>query len=82
MESFHAAGNELCLDAMQNIQIKGRNLITSLCLTQFLFSLCYYFPLGDMDLKRRDSVKRKIAEVLEHAERLLSIQTPTHNRNT
>ncbi|XP_057201523.1 sorting nexin-15 [Triplophysa rosa] len=37
---------------------------------------------GDVDLKRRDSVKRKIAEVLEHAERLLSIQTPTHNRNT
>lgn len=37
---------------------------------------------GDVDLKRRDSVKRKIAEVLEHAERLLSIQTPTHNCNT
>ncbi|XP_051562474.1 sorting nexin-15-like [Myxocyprinus asiaticus] len=37
---------------------------------------------GDVDLKRRDAVKRKIAEVLEHAERLLSIQTPTHNHNT
>ncbi|XP_055053587.1 sorting nexin-15 [Misgurnus anguillicaudatus] len=36
---------------------------------------------GDVDLKRRDSVKRKIAEVLEHAERLL-LQTPTHNQNT
>lgn len=36
---------------------------------------------GDVDLKRKDSVKRKIAEVLEHAERLL-LQTPTHNQNT
>ncbi|XP_051984546.1 sorting nexin-15-like [Xyrauchen texanus] len=37
---------------------------------------------GDVDLKRRDAVKRKIAEVLEHAEIFLSIQTPTHNHNT
>ncbi|XP_052008293.1 sorting nexin-15-like [Xyrauchen texanus] len=37
---------------------------------------------GDADLKRRDAVKRKIAEVLEQAERLLSIQTPTLNHNT
>ncbi|KAK2913517.1 hypothetical protein QQF64_030730 [Cirrhinus molitorella] len=37
---------------------------------------------GDVDLKRREAVKRKIAEILEHAERLLSIQTPTHDHNT
>ncbi|KAK7170998.1 hypothetical protein R3I94_001030 [Phoxinus phoxinus] len=37
---------------------------------------------GDVDLKRREAVKRKIAEVLELAERLLSIQTPTHDHNT
>ncbi|XP_059363607.1 sorting nexin-15-like [Carassius carassius] len=37
---------------------------------------------GDVDLKRREAVKRKIAEILEHAERLLSIQTPTHEHNT
>ncbi|XP_050969552.1 sorting nexin-15 isoform X2 [Labeo rohita] len=37
---------------------------------------------GDVDLKRREAVKRKIAEILERAERLLSIQTPTHDHNT
>lgn len=37
---------------------------------------------GDVDLKRREAVKRKIAEILEHAERLLSIQTPTHDHDT
>ncbi|XP_043099346.1 sorting nexin-15 [Puntigrus tetrazona] len=37
---------------------------------------------GDVDLKRREAVKRKIAEILEHAERLLSIQTPTQDHNT
>uniref|UniRef100_A0A8C2E4N8 Sorting nexin 15 n=1 Tax=Cyprinus carpio TaxID=7962 RepID=A0A8C2E4N8_CYPCA len=37
---------------------------------------------GDVDLKRREAVKRKIAEILEHAEILLSIQTPTHEHNT
>lgn len=37
---------------------------------------------GDVDLKRREAVKRKIAEILEHAERLLSVQTPTQDHDT
>ncbi|TRY55517.1 hypothetical protein DNTS_014033 [Danionella cerebrum] len=37
---------------------------------------------GEVDLKKGDAVKRKIAEVLEHAERLLSIHSPTHKHNT
>ncbi|KAG7330245.1 hypothetical protein KOW79_006467 [Hemibagrus wyckioides] len=37
---------------------------------------------GDVDLQQRDAVKRRVAECLEHAERLLSSQTPTQQRNT
>ncbi|KAF5905417.1 sorting nexin-15, partial [Clarias magur] len=31
---------------------------------------------GDVDPQQRDAVKRRVAECLEHAERLLSLQTP------
>lgn len=60
------------------------NLTTSLCSTLFFSSLSITrsLSLGDVDLKRREAVKRKIAEILEHAERLLSVQTPTQDHNT
>ncbi|XP_026990261.1 sorting nexin-15 isoform X2 [Tachysurus fulvidraco] len=37
---------------------------------------------GDVDPQQRDAVKRRVAECLEHAERLLSSQTPTQQHNT
>ncbi|KAF7706325.1 sorting nexin-15 [Silurus meridionalis] len=37
---------------------------------------------GDVDPQQRDAVKRRVAECLEHAERLLSLQTPTQQHNT
>ncbi len=45
-------------------------------------SITRSLSLGDVDLKRREAVKRKIAEILEHAERLLSVQTPTQDHDT
>ncbi|XP_062849309.1 sorting nexin-15 [Trichomycterus rosablanca] len=37
---------------------------------------------GEVDPQQRDAVKGKIAECLEYAERLLSLQTPTHQHKT
>ncbi|KAI4879359.1 hypothetical protein NFI96_019441 [Prochilodus magdalenae] len=37
---------------------------------------------GEVDAQQRDTVKRRIAECLEHAERLLSLHTPTQQHNT
>ncbi|XP_053485161.1 sorting nexin-15 [Ictalurus furcatus] len=37
---------------------------------------------GDVDPQQRDAVKRRVAEYLEHAERLLSSHTPTQQHNT
>lgn len=38
--------------------------------------------VGDVDPQQRDAVKRRVAECLEHAERLLSSHTPTQQHNT
>ncbi|XP_076828767.1 sorting nexin-15 [Brachyhypopomus gauderio] len=37
---------------------------------------------GEADPQQREAVKRRVAECLEHAERLLSVLTPTHQDNT
>uniref|UniRef100_W5KV23 Sorting nexin 15 n=1 Tax=Astyanax mexicanus TaxID=7994 RepID=W5KV23_ASTMX len=36
---------------------------------------------GEVDAQQRDAVKKRIAECLEHAERLLSLHTPTQQHN-
>lgn len=83
---FFPQSRKLTLFGCNAKYLNGRrklNLTTSLCSTLFSYlSITHSLSLGDVDLKRREAVKRKIAEILEHAERLLSIQTPTQDHNT